>query len=303
MADLSPPQPAARPRRRLALHRAGIALIAAGLLVLEFTAFQFVGTDLVQHRSQTVLANSIDRVLPPPVHHWLKRTPTPLPKGPEPAFAQPIGRIIIPRIHLDQVILQGTSSGVLSAGPGHYVGTAMPGEAGNVAIAGHRTTWGRPFWALAELKPDDRIILATPRGRFLYRVRAETVVAPTDLSVLGQAVPQPSLTLTTCTPKFSAAQRLVLTATLAAEEAVQPAAVKRIHHVEQSRIITEQPPVLACWLLALLWLAVGLCALQLAWSLRSWSNHALLTVLGVLAVPAAFLGSCYWISPALPPGL
>lgn len=290
------------PRQRRGLRRLGLGLIAAGLLTLEFTAFQFLATDLVQHRSQQVLAKAVDVVLPPPVKRWDPAAPTPLERGPEPALAQPLGRIAIPAIGLNQVVLQGTSTGVLSAGPGHYPGTAMPGEAGNVAIAGHRTTWGRPFWALDALRPGDEVVLSTPRGRFRYRVDGESVVDPTDTSVLTQAVAAPTLTLTTCTPRFSAAKRLVLRATLASQVTVQPAAVKQVRYVEHAAA-TEQPPLLASWLLALLWLVVGLAGLQLALSLRSRTNFLLLSAIGIAALPLAFLASCYWISPVLPPGL
>jgi len=156
---------------------------------------------------------------------------------------------------------------------------------------------------LADLKADDKIILATPRGRFLYRVRSETVVDPHDVSVLGQAVPAPSLTLTTCTPKFSAAQRLILTASLASEQVVQPSAVKTIKTLEHDVMVTERPSALASWLMALLWLCMGLAGLQLCFSLRNWRNHFFFTAIGVAAVPVAFLGTCFWLSPVLPTGL
>jgi len=278
-------------------------MVAAGVLILEFTAYLFFGTDLVQSHSQKVLTQVVDYALPAPLHVWNDASPVPIPSQPGPALGQPLGRIIIPAIHLNQVVLQGRTPGILSAGPGHYPGTPMPGEAGNVAIAGHRTTWGRPFWALADLKADDKIILATPRGRFLYRVRSETVVDPHDVSVLGQAVPAPSLTLTTCTPKFSAAQRLILTASLASEQVVQPSAVKTIKTLEHDVMVTERPSALASWLMALLWLCMGLAGLQLCFSLRNWRNHFFFTAIGVAAVPVAFLGTCFWLSPVLPTGL
>ncbi|MCX6511648.1 MAG: sortase [Actinobacteria bacterium] len=238
-----------RLRGRPGLFKLGLAMVAAGVLILEFTAYLFFGTDLVQSHSQKVLTQVVDYALPAPLHVWNDASPVPIPSRPGPAQGEPLGRIIIPAIHLNQVVLQGRTPGILSAGPGHYPGTAMPGEAGNVAIAGHRTTWGRPFWALADLKADDKIILATPRGRFLYRVRSETVVDPHDVSVLGQAVPAPSLTLTTCTPKFSAAQRLILTASLASEQVVQPSAVKTI------RTLPWRPGSWPCFGFAWDWLA------------------------------------------------
>jgi sortase A len=121
-------------------------------------------------------------------------------------------RIVIPTIKVDTVVVEGTGASALRAGAGHYPNTPLPGEEGNVAIAGHRTTYGKPFADLDRLHPGDQIALETPIGRHVYRVsRPPFVVSNTDFTVIDQT-PGHTLTLTTCHPKGSARQRLVVKA-------------------------------------------------------------------------------------------
>lgn len=135
-------------------------------------------------------------------------------------------RLQIPAIGVDVVVVQGTTPAALAAGAGHYVNSPLPGEAGNVAIAGHRTTYGRPFNRLDEVRPGDRVVLITPFARYIYAAVGPFAghpnpwpVLPTDVGVVSQTGPLATghwLTLTTCTPKGSAAQRLILRAMLVA---------------------------------------------------------------------------------------
>jgi len=128
-------------------------------------------------------------------------------------------RIRIPAINVDVVVVEGTTSSALRAGAGHYPNTPLPCETGNVAIAGHRTTYGKPFRNVDLLKPGDDIILETPIGACTYKVaRPPYVVAPNDGSVIA-ASPAPVLTLTTCHPKGSAKQRLIIRADLQGQPA------------------------------------------------------------------------------------
>ncbi len=122
-------------------------------------------------------------------------------------------RIKIPSIGLDTVVVEGVTPSALRAGAGHYPTTPLPCEGGNVSIAGHRTTYGRPFGNIDQLKPGATIELTTPIGGCIYQVSKDPyVVAPTDLSVIDPTGER-SLTLTTCHPKGSAAQRLIIRAT------------------------------------------------------------------------------------------
>ena len=121
-------------------------------------------------------------------------------------------RLVIPALKVDTVVVEGTGASALRAGAGHYPNTPLPGEEGNVAIAGHRTTYGKPFANLDRLAVGDQIVLETPLGQHVYRVtRSPFVVANNDFTVISQT-PGRTLTLTTCHPKGSASQRLVVRA-------------------------------------------------------------------------------------------
>lgn len=116
----------------------------------------------------------------------------------------------IPRIDLDMVVVNGATTEQLKRGPAHYIGTAYPWEdRGTVGIAGHRTTYLHPFLALDQLRAGDRIRLVTPHGTFEYRVTRSLVITPSEGWVLDQTR-NPTLVLTTCTPRFSATHRLVV---------------------------------------------------------------------------------------------
>lgn len=123
-------------------------------------------------------------------------------------------KIVIPDLDVETLVVHGTSPQALRAGAGHYPNTPLPGQAGNVAIAGHRTTYGKPFNRVDELNPGDRVWLITPVGEYEYAVSQDPwVTGPRDWSVIEPTV-EPTLTLTTCHPKGSAAQRLIVRATL-----------------------------------------------------------------------------------------
>jgi sortase A len=121
-------------------------------------------------------------------------------------------RIRIPALDVDTVVVEGITPSALRAGAGHYPQSPLPCESGNVAIAGHRTTYGKPFGNLDRLKAGDVIELTTPVGGCQYTLtKAPYVVAPNDLSVLDPTNDR-FLTLTTCHPRGSAAQRLIVQA-------------------------------------------------------------------------------------------
>jgi sortase A len=118
-------------------------------------------------------------------------------------------------VGLDAIVVNGIGTDDLRKGPGHYPLTPLPGQRGNSAIAGHRTTYGAPFGNLDQLSQHDMIRLRTLQGFFSYRVYQQLVVDPSDVKVLDPDPARPAtLTLTTCNPKYSAAQRLVVKAAL-----------------------------------------------------------------------------------------
>jgi sortase A len=121
-------------------------------------------------------------------------------------------RLKIPSLGVDVVVVEGITPSALRAGAGHYANTPLPCDVGNVAIAGHRTTFGKPFVNVDRLKPGDTIELATPIGGCVYEVsKPPYIVGPRDLSPLDPTSDR-ELTLTTCHPKGSAAQRLIIRA-------------------------------------------------------------------------------------------
>lgn len=134
--------------------------------------------------------------------------------------ASPLTRIIIPAMGTDTIVVEGTSSKALNTGAGHYPNTPLPGEAGNVAIAGHRTTYGKPFANLEILKPGDKITLITPFAEHVYEVVESFdghpnpwVTSNRDWSAVNPTT-EPMLTLTTCHPRGSDSQRLIARAKL-----------------------------------------------------------------------------------------
>ena len=142
------------------------------------------------------------------------------------ADGQVLTRIVIPRIGVNALIVEGTDAGALRAGAGHYKGTALPCALGNAAIAGHRTTYGKPFNRIDELTVGDEIDLITPEKKCTYRVVqgppkklrphpgvAGWITSPHDGSVIAPTQ-NASVTLTTCHPKGSAAKRLIVRAEL-----------------------------------------------------------------------------------------
>ncbi len=124
-----------------------------------------------------------------------------------------VARLEIPAIGLQAYVVEGTQKSQLTKGPGHYPGTPLPGESGNVAIAGHRTMYGHVFHDLHLLEAGDVIRTATSATTATYRVVEIRVVSPRDTHVAA-ATDDSRLTLTTCNPIGSAAQRLVVVAEL-----------------------------------------------------------------------------------------
>jgi sortase A len=127
------------------------------------------------------------------------------------APGSPLGRIAVSRAGASFVFVAGTGESSLRKGPGHYAGTALPGQRGTVAVAGHRTTYSAPFRHLDRLRRGDAITLTMPYGLFTYRVEGKRVVAPSHVTVLRH-VRHDRLILTTCTPPFSATKRLIVSA-------------------------------------------------------------------------------------------
>jgi len=146
------------------------------------------------------------------------------PAVPEPAAGEAFAIVHVPRFgegYQPRPVLEGTSQVLLKDGVGHYPGTALPGAVGNLALAGHRVTYGKPFNQVEELVEGDAIVVETEQAWFTYRVSDQEIVSPRDVDVIAPvpgdpaAVPdQRMLTLTTCHPMFSARERYIVHAVL-----------------------------------------------------------------------------------------
>jgi sortase A len=139
-----------------------------------------------------------------------------------PSEGAALGEITIKKIDVDWAVVEGVQLPDLAKGPGHYPGTPLPGQIGNAAIAGHRTTHGAPFFRLNELAKGDKIVVRTLAGTYTYIVSgAPFAVQPTDYGVVANTS-DAQLTLTTCNPRYSAAERLIVHAKLARKLSSKP---------------------------------------------------------------------------------
>jgi sortase A len=136
----------------------------------------------------------------------------------------PIGRILIPAVGIDRVLYDQVTALSINKGPSHWPGTAMPGQLGNVVVAGHRTSHGSPFLRLGELHAGDMIVFVMPNGTFAYRVTGIEIVMPNAMWIVDQHDAS-EVTLFTCHPPGSASERLVVHGTLATLSFPRPAAV------------------------------------------------------------------------------
>lgn len=177
---------------------------------------------VVRHISEPAETRSTARLLDPEVVALLPLV--------YPAAGEAIARLIIPALDVDEIVVAGVEVEDLRKGPGHYGTTPLPGQPGNAAIAGHRTTYGAPFGRIAELAAGDEIIVETIQGAFVYRVLAGSgiagrslghrIVAPTALEVLDDHGDN-RLTLTSCHPKYSSRQRIIVHAALVGDPVVR----------------------------------------------------------------------------------
>ncbi len=207
----------------------GKALIIVGSLTLLFAAFQLWGTGLQEANAQQNLETQfIERLVE------VEDTPADtselreLPSNELPAPGDPIAIIEIESIGVKKTVVEGVTRDVLRSGPGRYPQTSFPGQPGNSAIAGHRTTYGSPFFDLDKVQPGDIIKVTTLQGEFFYEIEGHSngdeelgykVVLPTQGEVLLDRPGVDSITLTACHPKYSAAERLIVTATLTSKPA------------------------------------------------------------------------------------
>jgi sortase A len=203
---------------RTFLRGLGQTLITLGIVVLLFCVYELYFTNLYTDKQQSKLGDDLTKA-------WHDPAPSPAPGSSlaSVALGKGIAVIRMPSLgrNYHKVVVEGVGKEDLKKGPGHYPGTALPGAVGNMVISGHRTTYGAPFNRIDELHRGDAIVLETRDTWFTYRVTSQQIVSPTAVEVTypvpGQrgAIPTKKLlTLTTCNPKYSAQQRLIVHALL-----------------------------------------------------------------------------------------
>ena len=236
----------------------GKVMIAVGLLMFGFVGYQLYGTGIEMAAAQNALEDDFEELLAqttpisapavesndsPTVPATTGAEPGPNETETEPAEVatidpppgsavpveeqnlpnldngEALARIEIPRIGVDDIVVAGVDTGDLKKGPGHYPDTPLPGQLGNSAIAGHRTTYGQPFRNVDQLRAGDEIRVTTLSGVYVYRVTGQQIVSPSDYQVVATTDPtRATLTLTSCHPVFTARERIVISSELAATE-------------------------------------------------------------------------------------
>jgi sortase A len=208
-------------RFRTVARGTGQLLVTLGVLVLLLVVYEVGWTNLQTAQEQGRLHRAFDRVSALPPKEIPRISSVPLGQG--------IAVLFIPRFGTDwhPVVVQGAGYDELAEGPGHFPGTAYPGQVGNFYVAGHRTTHSEPFNRLADLRDGDDVYVETARAWFTYRLediprtaaRWQENVLPTDLSISYPVPDQPDpgltphqrvLTLSTCNPEYSATHRLIV---------------------------------------------------------------------------------------------
>lgn len=279
-----------------------------GILILLFIPYLLWGTGLITARNQSALTAQFEaaqtkadshpaKTITAPAHDTTPPTPQVAPTVPAPPIGSPVGTIQIPKIDMAMTVVEGTDEAQLAMGPGHYPTTPLPGEAGNVAIAGHRTTYLHPFYSLDALVPGDLIYITTLQGTFLYRVLGSQVVLPTDVAVVDPT-PTPQLTLTTCNPRYSASQRLVVHALLVASELAHPTSTPvavTTHHGG-----TPSPAPAKQWAPAILW-GVVVAALATGVWMLALRTHRVQRALAVGVGAAVWLVVVFFFFQAVAP--
>ena len=199
------------------LRGVGQTLITLGVVILLFCVYELYFTGLETARAQKALGTELRTI-------WRDGGGSyPTEAGKRPLKPIDIGSAVavirVPKWgpdHADHVV-EGVSVEALKKGPGHYPDTALPGQIGNFVVSGHRTTYGAPFGRLDELVVGDSVVFETRDMWFTYTVTSKEIVRPTEIEVTYPVPREPDtkptkalLTLTTCHPKYSARQRLIV---------------------------------------------------------------------------------------------
>ena len=266
------------------LGATGRACITVGTLLLLFVVYQLWGTGIREAQAQNRLESDFEAL----IEDQNVPTTTPdiktVPSIPPAAEGEVTAEIEIPEIGLSRHVVEGVAVADLKKGPGHYPESPLPGQEGNAAIAGHRTTYGAPFNRIDELEAGDEIFVQTLQGRFRYIVKEQLIVRPDQVEVLEDKGDN-RLTLTACHPKYSARQRIVVVAELGPDQVALPAAT-----VSGSVTFEDTSGGGALWstvLYGLLCAAIWVFAWALGRLWRKWPSYA-------VALPFFLVGLFYF---------
>lgn len=206
---------------RMAIRVVGELLITSGVLTLLFVFWLLFWTgyetSLAQDRLGEQLRRDVDRSVTTAVPGRTQTRSAPVSFAPD--AGDPYFRMRIPRLgdQWDWVVVEGVDFDQLALGPGHYPGTARPGQRGNLVIAAHRATHGEPFAHLDRMRPGDEVIITRRARQWFYRVSRTFITSPDDVSVLGSSAaggPQQQrsarVTLITCEPRWGSSHRLIV---------------------------------------------------------------------------------------------
>jgi sortase A len=187
----------------------GELCITAGLILMLFVTYGLWGTGRYTREQQERLGDDLLKSWQATRHVTHEKV----------RLGTGMAMIRVPRFgsEYEFVIVEGVTQDDLRKGPGHYPGSALPGQVGNFVVSGHRTTYSAPFNRVGELRPGDRILIDTRAKQYVYRVTGRRIVGPTAVEVTLPVPLRPKarpaeklITLTTCHPKYSARQRLII---------------------------------------------------------------------------------------------
>jgi sortase A len=200
---------------RPSLWVAGELMVTVGLILLLFCGYEIWGKAVIIASHQADLDRQLAQIWDDPTGAGTSTLANPA-GGPS---AGAIARLYIPRLGNHWVVVQGVTLADIRYAPGHYPKSALPGQIGNFAVAGHRSP--AIFWNLDRMRRDDAIVVETRTTFYVYRVTQTEIVAPTAVDVIAPVPGEPGrkptiamLTLTTCNPKWDNYQRLIVHARL-----------------------------------------------------------------------------------------
>ncbi|MEW9556010.1 class E sortase [Nonomuraea sp. NPDC050783] len=198
---------------RAVLRALGETSITAGLILMLFCAYLLWGTGAYTRSQQLLLQRELAAAKAARDRGRLDGVD----------LGRAVALLSIPKLGPGHryAVVEGVGAEQLKKGPGHYPGSALPGQVGNFVVSGHRTTYGAPFNRLDELERGDEVVVDAREARYTYRVTSQDIVEPDEVDVLAPVPGKPDLrpiraflTLSTCHPEYSAAQRLIVYAVL-----------------------------------------------------------------------------------------